>query len=188
MTTRTGEYSVVWGILKPGHKEVYECASRPQTHQLPRCWEFTSHREIGSVVRPLWWTFRWRSEDQGLPWWLRGKETSCQCRRYGFDPWVRKIPWSRKQQLTSVFLPGKSTDRETWWATVHEVAKSGTWLNPHERARIVILKNGISVGWHFTFVDLHSLYRMYWNIQIYVATISWPLCLQILDSFKSPYW
>ena len=25
----------------------------------------------------------------------------------GFDPWVRKIPWSRKWQPTSVFLPGK---------------------------------------------------------------------------------
>ena len=26
----------------------------------------------------------------------QGKETSCQCRRYGFDPWVRKIPWRWK--------------------------------------------------------------------------------------------
>ena len=25
----------------------------------------------------------------------------------GFDPLVRKIPWSRKWQPTSVFLPGK---------------------------------------------------------------------------------
>jgi len=24
-----------------------------------------------------------------------------------FDPWVRKIPWRRKQQVISVFLPGK---------------------------------------------------------------------------------
>ena len=24
-----------------------------------------------------------------------------------FDPWVRKIPWSRKWQLTPVFLPGE---------------------------------------------------------------------------------
>ena len=28
----------------------------------------------------------------GLPWWLRGKEsTTCQCRRHGVDPWVGKI-------------------------------------------------------------------------------------------------
>ena len=25
-----------------------------------------------------------------------------------FDPWVRKIPWRRKWQLTPVFLPEKS--------------------------------------------------------------------------------
>ena len=28
----------------------------------------------------------------GLPWWLMGKESFCQCRRLKFDPWVRKIP------------------------------------------------------------------------------------------------
>ena len=27
-----------------------------------------------------------------FPWWLSGKESACQCRRYGFDLWVGKIP------------------------------------------------------------------------------------------------
>ena len=27
----------------------------------------------------------------GLPWWLRGKEPACQCRRHGFHPWPGKI-------------------------------------------------------------------------------------------------
>ena len=44
----------------------------------------------------------------GLPWWISGKESICQCRRPGFDSWVRKIPWRKKWQLTPVFLPGKS--------------------------------------------------------------------------------
>ena len=44
----------------------------------------------------------------GLPWWLSVKESACQCRRGSFNPWVRKIPWRRKWQPTSVFLPGKS--------------------------------------------------------------------------------
>ena len=38
------------------------------------------------------------------------KETACQyrsCKRHGFDPYVRKIPWRRKWQSTPVFLPGK---------------------------------------------------------------------------------
>ena len=29
-----------------------------------------------------------------------------QCRRPGFDPWVRKIPWRRERLPTPVFLPG----------------------------------------------------------------------------------
>ena len=44
----------------------------------------------------------------GLPWWFSGKEPACQCRRCAFNPWVGKIPWRRKWQLTPVFLPGKS--------------------------------------------------------------------------------
>ena len=43
--------------------------------------------------------------------WHSGKESACQCRRYkryGFNPWVRKIPWRRKRQPSSVLLPGKS--------------------------------------------------------------------------------
>ena len=46
----------------------------------------------------------------GLPRWCSGKEFVCQCRRckrWGFNPWVRKIPWSRKWQPNPVFLPGK---------------------------------------------------------------------------------
>ena len=44
----------------------------------------------------------------GLPRWLNGKESTCQCRRPGFDPWVGKIPWRRESQPTPVFLPGES--------------------------------------------------------------------------------
>ena len=43
----------------------------------------------------------------GLPWCLSGKEFACQCRRWGFSLWVRKIPWRRKWQPTPVFWPGK---------------------------------------------------------------------------------
>ena len=44
---------------------------------------------------------------QGLPWCLSGKEPTCQCRRYRFDAWVRKIPWRRKLQPTPEYLLGK---------------------------------------------------------------------------------
>ena len=42
------------------------------------------------------------------PWWLIGKESFCQCRRHGFNPWVGKISWRKEWQPTPVLLPGKS--------------------------------------------------------------------------------
>ena len=44
----------------------------------------------------------------GFPGGAGGKETSCQCRRLRFNPWIRRIPRSREWQPTPVFLPGKS--------------------------------------------------------------------------------
>ena len=35
-------------------------------------------------------------EKKGLPRWPSGKESTCQCRRLWFDPWVGKISWKRK--------------------------------------------------------------------------------------------
>ena len=46
-----------------------------------------------------------------LPSWCSGEESACQgrkCKRRGFHPWVRKIPWRREWQLMPVFLPGES--------------------------------------------------------------------------------
>ena len=42
---------------------------------------------------------------------LIGKESACQCRRCGFNPWVRTIPWKRKQQPIPVLLPGDSHEQ-----------------------------------------------------------------------------
>ena len=54
----------------------------------------------------------------GLPLWLSGREPTSQCRRRGFDPWVRKIPWRRKWQLAPVFLPGESNGQRSL-AAIH---------------------------------------------------------------------
>ena len=46
----------------------------------------------------------------GLPRWLNGKESTCQCRRHrklGFYPWFGKIPWRTEWQPTPVFSPRK---------------------------------------------------------------------------------
>ena len=44
----------------------------------------------------------------GCPW-LSGKESTRQCRKYGFHPCVMKIPWRKKRQPIQYFcLPEKS--------------------------------------------------------------------------------
>ena len=43
----------------------------------------------------------------GLPWWLRRERICLQCRRPGFNPWVRKIPSRREWLPTLQFLPGE---------------------------------------------------------------------------------
>ena len=48
------------------------------------------------------------SNNYDLHMWLSGKESTCQCRKLRFNPWVRKTPWRRKWQPTLIFLPGKS--------------------------------------------------------------------------------
>ena len=63
-----------------------------------------------------------------LPSWLSGKEFACQCRRYGFDPRVGKIPWRRKMTLQYSCL-GYPTDGGAWQITTMGSPKSWTWLN-----------------------------------------------------------
>ena len=33
--------------------------------------------------------------------WLSSKESACQCRRHGFDPWSEKIPYAAEQPSPS---------------------------------------------------------------------------------------
>ena len=49
-----------------------------------------------------------------------------QCRRSGFDPWVRKILQGMKRQSTPVFLPGEFHGQRSLAAYCHEVTKSDT--------------------------------------------------------------
>ena len=73
----------------------------------------------------------------GLPRWLSGKESACQCRRWkrpGFDPWVGKIPWRRKWHPTPVFLPGEShrqrslAGHSSWGCKESDTTE---WLSTH---------------------------------------------------------
>ena len=65
----------------------------------------------------------------GLPCWLRAKESACQCRRPGFNPWVKKIPWRNKWQPTPVLSPG-----ESWTEEPGGLQSTGSERVGHDRA------------------------------------------------------
>ena len=62
-----------------------------------------------SCILPNWWAKMERIDGilYCFPGGTSGKGSTCQCRRHGFNSWVRKIPWRRKWQPTPVCLPGK---------------------------------------------------------------------------------
>ena len=62
--------------------------------------------------------------------WGLGKESACNVGDW-FYPWVRKIPWRRERHPLQFSCQESSMDRRAWWATLHGVSKSQTWLNNH---------------------------------------------------------
>ena len=103
-------------LLMPGRQHTVCGVSKNQT-----C--------LKQLSNAFWKVFHMRI---GLPRWLSGKKSTCQCRscrRCGFDSWVGKIPWSEKWQPTPVCLPGES--HGAWQATAHGVKSSQTRLSTH---------------------------------------------------------
>ena len=71
--------------------------------------------------------FQFYQSESGLPKGHSDKESACQCRRRGLEPWVRKIP-RRLWQPTPVFLPGEFHGQARR-ATACRVTESRTRLN-----------------------------------------------------------
>ena len=63
--------------------------------------------------------------------WHSGEVPACQLRRHkwrGFNPWVGKLPWHRKWQLTPVFLPGKFHGQKSLLVAKELDTTEHTWL------------------------------------------------------------
>ena len=135
-------------------------ASRTNPNVNSRLWVITLAALIGKNV-PLWWerlywlTDLWESLIKGVTRHMlgspgsSGEESACQCRRaktLGFDPWVEKIPWMRKWQLTPIFLSGQSHGQRSLGGCNPQNCKE---LNTTECAQRV----------------LRNLHTFLWNLQ-----------------------
>ena len=124
-----------------------------------------------------------------FPGGASGKESACQCRRHKrhrFDPWVGKIPWSRKWQPLQYSCLENPMDREAWWATIHGVEKAGhDWVTKHLRAFYVL---GLLTwdckgfgGWRRREKREHYLLKCNWFqnvyswVKTYISNHSWKI-------------
>ena len=64
----------------------------------------------------------------GLPWWLSGKESFCQCIRHRFNPWVGKIPWRNHGNPLQYSCLGNPMERRACHSRVRMFTKGWTWL------------------------------------------------------------
>ena len=143
------------------HTNVYfkKVHSKAQKSQVPTASELRTY-SLNSAFIPRWnpcsypyWLYNFRQliikvisgtfKPQflwlylGFPGGSDSRESACQCRRHGLDPWVWKISWRRKWLSIPVFFffahsssyMEKSMDRGAWGTTVNRVTKSQTWLS-----------------------------------------------------------
>ena len=70
--------------------------------------------------------FYWSIVVLGLPWWLSGKESTCQFRRHGFDPYLGRSPAEGQGNPLWYCCLGNPMDRGAWQAAVHGIVMSWT--------------------------------------------------------------
>ena len=84
--------------------------------------------------------FRYLQKSSRLPRWHSGKESACQCRRHGFDHWVRRSPGEGNGKPLQYSC--HPMDRWAWRATLHGVAKRQNRLS--DWASIFIYRGSLS--------------------------------------------
>jgi len=61
-------------------------------------------------------------------WWFSGKESTCQARNVGLIPVSVRSPGKGNGNPLQYPCLDNPVDRRAWWAIVHGVTKSWTWL------------------------------------------------------------
>ena len=94
--------------------------------------------------------------DKGLPRWLSGKESACQCGRCLFHPWMGKIPWRRKWQHTPILLP----EEIPWTEEASSIQSTGSQRNDLVTQQQQLPRQGLASPQHIhTRGHLHDLLR-----------------------------
>ena len=117
----------------------------------------------GGVGNDLW-------EEESLSVHFCGKEHACQfrrCNRCRFDPWVGRMPREGNGHPLPYSCLENPIDRWAWWATVHVVVKSRTWLKwlstlPSPPKRLEVFEKCYGPGQAFIPVLMPRKCYLYW--------------------------
>ena len=119
-----------------------------KTKILKAAWHSQREKKLLHLLKYListdWLTHTLNKKLLGLPWWLRQQRICLQCRRSGFDPWVRKIPRRENGNSLKCAWLENSMDRGAWQVTVHWVAKSRTQLRTNTHTEMLGLPRWFS--------------------------------------------
>ena len=76
-------------------------------------------------LKPSYSVIKKTNKKNELPWWLSGEESTCQCRRHGFDPWSRKILYAvvTKSVSYNCWACALEPRRHNYWAHVLKLLK-----------------------------------------------------------------
>ena len=115
----------------------------------------------------------------GFPPGSDGKESACQCRRRGFDPWVGKIPWRRDWQPPPIFLPGEFHGQRSlegyspWVSKESDTTEQLTLSNFHpqaSQASLVIEKQNSKII---------IILQLYFNKFKFLKTLLYTCCCRL---------
>ena len=140
-----------------------ECSPEwPHTlHAHPQCLGFPCLY----IPANTWLSDLCHSNALGLPWWLSGSESTCQCMRPRRCVWSLGC-WRRKWQPTPGCLPENRMGRGAWQATVYGVTEE-TWLNNNNSGLFDILND--CFNFHFSYA--HSFFISFCKIPIYKSSL-----------------
>ena len=112
------------------HITFYKLQSYSDEEQISDCWGVISdcYKQVAQMRFWGWWDYIVLTKVViGLPRWRSGKESTCQCRRHGFSPWVGKIPWRRNWQPVQNSCLGNLMEHGGLQSM--GLQKSWTWLS-----------------------------------------------------------
>ena len=99
------------------------------------CWRtplrvlLIAKRSNQSILKKINLEYSW----EGLPWWSKGWKSACQCRKYWFNPWSKKILHAMGQQIPCI-TAYTSCQMDYWKTFWKELNK--TFIRIHKKCKI----------------------------------------------------